>query len=55
MPSTLRYMAIVSKMGYTITVGLQMLRVRRQNPPDGSESPRGTRVRDEVTQVVDTS
>jgi hypothetical protein len=49
-PSTPRVMAFVSKMGYTIVVGLPMLRVQRQNPPVGSEPPRVTRVRDEVTQ-----
>jgi hypothetical protein len=55
MPSTSKDMATKSKMGHTITVGLSMLRVQRRNPPDGSEPPRTTRVRDEVTQGVATS
>jgi hypothetical protein len=52
MPSTPRDMAIISKMGHMITVGLPMLRVRRRNPLDGSELPKATRARDEATQGV---
>jgi hypothetical protein len=48
--STSRDMETISEMGHMITVGLRMLRVRRQNPPDGSEHPRMIRARDEVTQ-----
>jgi hypothetical protein len=50
MPSTLRFMTIVPKMGHMITVGLPMLRVKSQNPPDGLELPGAARARDEVTQ-----
>jgi hypothetical protein len=39
-------------MGHTVIVALPMLRVRSRNPPDGSEPPRATRARDEVTQSV---
>jgi hypothetical protein len=49
-PSTPKVMAFVSKMGHTIVMGLPMLRIQRQNPSVGSEPPRATRVRDEVTQ-----
>jgi hypothetical protein len=35
-----------------IAKGLVKLRVSRQNPTLGSEPPRATRVRDEVTQRV---
>jgi hypothetical protein len=55
MPSTPRDMAIVSKMGHMITVGLPMLRVQRRNPLDGSELPKATRARDEATQGVASS
>jgi hypothetical protein len=54
-PSTSRDMETVSKMGRTITVGLLMLRVRRRNLPVGSEPPRVSSARDEVTQGVATS
>jgi hypothetical protein len=54
-PSTSRDMETVSKMGHTITVGLPMLKVRRQNPPHGSEPPRSTRAKDEATQGVATN
>jgi hypothetical protein len=54
-PSTSRDMTIVSKTGHTVIMGLPMLRVQRQNPPDGSEPPRANRMRDEVTQGVATS
>jgi hypothetical protein len=36
-------------MGHTIVVGLPMIRIQRPNPPIGSEPPRATRERDEVT------
>jgi hypothetical protein len=52
MPSTPREMTTVSKMGHPIARGLPMLRVRRQNPSDGSEPPRAIRARDEATQGV---
>jgi hypothetical protein len=55
MPSTSRDMATISKMGHTIIVGLPTLRVRRQNPPDGSQPPRASIARDEATQGVSTS
>jgi hypothetical protein len=42
-------------MGHTIIVGLPTLRVQRQTPLDMSETPKATRVRDEVTQEVATS
>jgi hypothetical protein len=45
-PSTQRDMTTVYKMGHTITVGLSMLRVQRQNPPAGSELSRATRERE---------
>jgi hypothetical protein len=54
-PSTLRDMATISKMGHTIIMGLPTLRVRRQNPPDGSRLPRASIARDEATQGVSTS
>jgi hypothetical protein len=54
-PSTLRDTTTISKMGHMIIVGPPMLRVHRQNPLDGSEPPRATRVRDEATQGVATT
>jgi hypothetical protein len=42
-------------MGPMIAVGLQQLRVIRQNPPVGSEPPRAIRPRDKVTQRVASS
>jgi hypothetical protein len=55
MPTTLRDMTTISKMGHTIAVGLSMLRVGRQNLLDGSKPPRATRVRDEATQGMTSS
>jgi hypothetical protein len=43
---------MVSKTGHMIIMGLPILRVRRRNPPDTSETHRATRVRDKVTQRV---
>jgi hypothetical protein len=54
-PSTSRDMTTVSKMGHMIVVGLPKLKVLRQNPPDGSVSPKVNRVRDKVTQRVASS
>jgi hypothetical protein len=51
-PATSRDTTIVSKMGPMIVVGLQQLRVQRQNPPAGSTLPRANGARDEATQRV---
>jgi hypothetical protein len=48
-PSTSWDMTTVSKMGPKIAMGLQQIRVLRQNPPFGSPPPQVNRVRDEVT------
>jgi hypothetical protein len=51
----MRDMTTVSKMGHTIIVGLPTLKVRRQNPPNGSEPPKANKARNEVTQGMATS
>jgi hypothetical protein len=55
MPSTTQEVAIASKTGLMIAMGLLKLGVRRQNPPVGSTSPRANRVRDKATQRVGSS
>jgi hypothetical protein len=52
MPSTVQDMAIVSKTGPKIVVGLLEVMVLRQNLPARSASPKANRAMDKVTQRV---
>jgi hypothetical protein len=52
MPTTSWDITTVFKMGPTIVMGLQQLRVQRLNLPAKSALPRVNKVRDEATQRV---